>query len=265
MKEKQELTPAQQRLQKKKIQNRIRRVIQLLFFIFLPSLFNEAFSGVKGIFRQVGAGELLSWNAFLKTFVLLGVITIIFGRFFCGYACAFGSLGDAVYGFRMWLQKKTKKRFPSIPEKAALFLQNMKYIGLVIILATCVFGISGIIETNSPWAAFSRLRMFDFKISGYWISFCIFVLILIGMFFEERFFCQFLCPLGAIFSLLPILPWAVKKRNKENCIPKCNACQKQCPVHRKVDGIQVHSNECIQCGRCKNVCPKGNIYQVSSK
>lgn len=244
------------------MQNRIRRIAQLLFFIFLPSLFNEAFSGVKGIFRQVGEGQVLTWNAFLKTFALLSVITIVFGRFFCGYACAFGSLGDAVYGIRLWLQKKTKKKFPRIPEKVALCLQNVKYIGLLLILTTCVFGVSGIIENNSPWAAFSRLRMFDFKITGYAIGFCILVLILIGMFLEERFFCQFLCPLGAIFSLLPIMPWAVKKRDKQNCIPKCNACKLQCPVHRKVDGIQLHSNECIQCGRCKYVCPKGNIYQL---
>lgn len=259
MKERKEMTPVQQRMRRQKIQNGIRRIIQLMFFIFLPSLFNEAFSGIKGIFRQVGEGEVISWNAFLQTFVILCVITILFGRFFCGFACAFGSLGDAVYGIRMWLQKMTKKKFPCIPEKAALVLQSVKYLVAALVFAACVLGVSGVIESNSPWAAFSRMRMFDFYINGYFIGFVLVVLILIGMFFEERFFCQFLCPLGACFSLLPIMPWAVLKRKKDQCILKCNACKNQCPVHRKVDGVNLHSNECIQCRRCISICPKGNI------
>ena len=32
------------------------------------------------------------------------------------------------------------------------------------------------------------------------------LLIMLGMAWEERFFCKFLCPMGGIFSLLPILP-----------------------------------------------------------
>lgn len=265
MKEKEQVTPAQQRMRRRNIQNGIRRIIQILFFIFLPSLFNEAFSGLKGMFRQVGEGDVITWNAFLQTFVILCVITILCGRFFCGFACAFGSLGDAVYGIRMWLQKKTKKKFPRIPQKAVCVLQNIKYLILVFILASCIFGVSGVIEKSSPWAAFSRMRMLDFHIQGYVAGFILMVLILIGMFFEERFFCQFLCPLGALFSLLPIMPWAVLKRKKDQCISGCNACKNQCPVHRKVDGVTLHSNECIQCRRCVTVCPKGNIRQINVK
>lgn len=259
MEQKKTLTLAKKRMRKKKIQNIVRRIVQVIFFIFLPSLFSEAFSGLKGLFRQIGQGEVLSRNAFLQTFVILSVITILAGRWFCGYACAFGSLGDAVYGISAWMQKKLKKRLPKIPEKACIALQKIKYIHLLFLLFACVLGMANVIENNSPWAAFSRIRMLDFNIGGYFIGFLYLLGIVAGMIFEERFFCQFLCPLGAVFSLLPIIPPALLKRDKTNCIPNCNACKKQCPVHHKVEGASLESNECIQCGRCIGVCPKSNI------
>ncbi|MCI8408591.1 MAG: 4Fe-4S binding protein [Lachnospiraceae bacterium] len=259
MEQRKTITPAKKRMRRKKIQNIVRRIVQVIFFIFLPSLFSEAFSGLKGLFRQIGQGEVLSWNAFLQTFVILSVITILAGRWFCGFACAFGSLGDAMYEISVWVQKKLKKRLPKIPEKICIALQKIKYIHLLFLLFACMLGVANVIENNSPWAAFSRMRMLDFNINGYFIGFLYLLLILIGMIFEERFFCQFLCPLGAVFSLLPIIPAALLKREETNCIPNCNACKKQCPVHHKVEGASLESNECIRCGRCIGVCPKSNI------
>lgn len=259
MEQKNTLTPTQKRMRKKKIQNIVRRVIQLAFFVFLPSLFSEAFSGLKGLFRQVGQGEVLSWNAFLQTFVILFIITILAGRWFCGFACAFGSLGDAVYGISARVQRKLKKRLPRIPEKVCVYLQKIKYIHLLFLLFACMLGLTNIMDGNSPWVAFSRMRMLDFDIRGYWIGFLYLLWIIIGMIFEERFFCQFLCPLGAVFSLSPILPAALLKREEKNCISNCNACKKQCPVHHKAEGASLESNECIRCGRCIGICPKSNI------
>lgn len=226
----------------------------------MPSLFSEAFSGIKGIFLAVCQGDALAWNEFLKTFIILAGITILFGRYFCGYACAFGSFGDFIYGIASFLQKKTKKKFPKIPEKAAVWLGKLKYINLLVILGAMVLGYSQQISANSPWEAFSRLRAGNLQWSTYSIVGLVYLgLILVGMFFEERFFCQFLCPLGAVFSLLPILPTGTLKRNSAQCISGCSACKRQCPVHHRPEGISAQSNECIQCGRCSLVCPKGNI------
>lgn len=260
MKEKKTLSASQFRQRKRKIQNGIRRCVQLGFFIFLPSLFSEAFSGIKGIFHAVCQGDALAWNEFLKTFAILAAITILFGRYFCGYACAFGSFGDFIYGIRSFIQKKTKKRFPKIPENAIVWLWKVKYINLLLILGAVVLGYSQQISANSPWEAFSRLRAGNMQWSTYSVVGLVYLgLILLGMFLEERFFCQFLCPLGAVFSLLPILPTGTLKRKESQCISGCSACKRQCPVHHRPEGISAHSNECIQCGRCSHVCPKGNI------
>ena len=86
--------PAKKR---KQIVSCLRAGIQLLYFLFLPSVFTAAFNGVKYIFTQLGQGEKIEMTAFVSALLLVCAFTIVFGRFFCGFACAFGSLGDAMH------------------------------------------------------------------------------------------------------------------------------------------------------------------------
>ena len=91
------------------------------------------------------------------------------------------------------------------------------------------------------------------------------MLILIGMALQSRFFCQFLCPMGAIFALLPVLPFAQLHRSSEQCIPGCNACANRCPVHLKLDEQNLRSGECIACEACMGTCPRSNISRWDQK
>ena len=84
----------------------IRAAIQLIFFIAAPSLFSTAFAGIKSIFLAIGGQQSVTWNSFLDITALLLIITILFGRHFCGYACAFGSLGDALYELTAFIRAK---------------------------------------------------------------------------------------------------------------------------------------------------------------
>lgn len=98
--------PAKKR---KQIVSCLRAGIQLLYFLFLPSVFTAAFSGVKYIFTQLGQGEKIEMTAFVSALLLVCAFTIVFGRFFCGFACAFGSLGDAMHAIYGIICKKRKK------------------------------------------------------------------------------------------------------------------------------------------------------------
>ncbi|MCD7958718.1 MAG: hypothetical protein LUF89_04190 [Ruminococcus sp.] len=77
------ITPKQQ----KKVQVYIRAGIQLLFFLFLPSAFTSAFSGMKYIFTQIGLAHTVEFTAFVTVLLALCAYTIVFGRFFCGCLC----------------------------------------------------------------------------------------------------------------------------------------------------------------------------------
>ena len=85
-------------MRRKSVRNAwFRAAIQLLFFISMPGAFVAGFSGVKNIFGHIASGSVLEMNSFVKVLIGLCVFTILFGRFFCGYVCAFGTLGDYVY------------------------------------------------------------------------------------------------------------------------------------------------------------------------
>ena len=106
---------------------------------------------------------------------------------------------------------------------------------------------------------FSHLTALRLPPEGFGVGIVLFVLILLGMAVQPRFFCQFLCPMGAVFALLPVLPFARLHRQSDGCIPGCNACKQQCPVCLKLEESSLRSGECIACEACVGTCPKQNI------
>lgn len=248
-------------LEKKKEKQKkrwLRIGIQVVFFIFAPSLFTSAFSGVKQFFMDVHQGEPLVMNSFLIALIALCVFTMLFGRFFCGYACAFGSLGDFVYFVSERIQKRTGKRLPPLPEKAGRILRYLPFLILLVIVTLCATGLYSTLSGWSPWEAFSLIAAGNFRLGGYTFSIVLFLLIIIGMAMESRFFCRFLCPMGAVFRLLPVFPWALLKRDRDKCIKGCSACSKFCPVSHELS-VGLNAGDCIRCGVCTDVCPRSNI------
>lgn len=70
-------------------------------------------------FTQIGSGNRIELTSFVAVLLMLCVYTMIFGRFFCGFACAFGSFGDAVHAIYVSCCRKLNKKPVSIPAKAA--------------------------------------------------------------------------------------------------------------------------------------------------
>ena len=215
---------------KKKIsvQTIIEVMIRAVFFIIYPALFSTAFTGIKLIVEQITQRASLQWNSFVQTLVVLLVFTIVFGRFFCGFACAFGTWGDFVYFISSMIRKKRKKKPLKCFSKAGKILRYLKYAVLLVVLFLCIKGCSSAVAVHSPFSAFSRF------------------------------------PMGAVFSLMPVLPFSVIKRNRENCIPNCKACNLVCPANLEIpsdkEGDNATSGECFSCGKCIGKCPKQNTH-----
>ena len=236
---------------------RLRAGIQLIFFLLAPSVYTAAFSGIKEIATAIGAGEPLAFSSFAAALLVICVYTILFGRFFCGYACAFGSFGDAVYALSQLIQRKIGHRLPQPPELAVHRMQKIKYLVLAAIVILCAAGVYAGLSGWSPWDVFSMLTALKWCGSAYALGSILLALIVVGMAVKERFFCQFLCPMGAVFALLPVV--GRYTRNQESCLMRCSACAKSCPVCVETDADNVRMGECISCGKCSDICPKRNI------
>ncbi|MCP4610434.1 MAG: 4Fe-4S dicluster domain-containing protein, partial [Planctomycetes bacterium] len=78
-----------------------------------------------------------------------------------------------------------------------------------------------------------------------------------------RFWCRYLCPLGAVFGLFNRVSFVKIKLNKEIC-DICEQCLQVCPSNlMRVDDVG-NSTDCIQCGKCVDECPSEAIKIAAS-
>ncbi|MDR0518639.1 MAG: 4Fe-4S binding protein [Clostridiales Family XIII bacterium] len=237
----------------------VRVAVQIVFFAFFPAAFSVAFSGVRYVAVQIQRHEGISWNPFLFALVCLLAFTCVFGRFFCGYACAFGSLGDWLFAGSAFVQRRLRKKVFRLPDKIIAALLYVKYAVLAAIVVACLTGVYDSVSGADPWGAFAMFRACNFSLAGREPATAAFVLIAVGMLFVERFFCMFLCPMGAVFDLLPMLPATTYNRLPGECANGCSLCTRICPASLSLgEGYGSHG-ECFQCGKCSVKCPTGSM------
>ena len=245
----------------------VNRIVQLVFFLLAPDIYVTCFNGVKYIATQMGNAAVIEVTPFVAVMVTMLIYTFIFGRFFCGYACAFGFLGDVVYDASEAVQKKAFGKAWQIPAAARSMLMKVKYVILAAVFVLCMLGMYGKVSGYDPWEVFGSFRALDFTLTGKTAGFMVLLAIIIGMAAVRRFFCIFLCPMGAVFSLMPVIPFSVMSRKPEKCVGKCHMCEHVCPTgyfsSDDTEGLEflgrnTGEGECICCSRCAAVCPACN-------
>lgn len=234
----------------------LRHIVQLVFFILLPGLYTLTFTELKTVYKMIISGNFHFIKALpaLSEFIIVILFTVLMGRVFCGWFCAFGTYND-------WIHLIAKNVFKvkfKVNEKVDAVLKYVKYgVLLMLLIVTCTLG-SNILEGTSPWDAFAQITDFSNVVSGLLIGLILLVLITIGAFFVERFFCRYLCPLGAVFSIISKIGILKIDKPSDKC-GKCRACTNVCSM-----GIPLYKNEsvkggeCIECLKCIEICPRKN-------
>lgn len=258
-------SPAPVTKKKKRLNRLVRAGIQVFFFFAAPAIFTTAFSGIRYIALQFAGHEILELNTFLKTLIIMLLYTIVFGRFICGYACPFGSAQDGLYGLTTVLMKKAGKNRKRKHSAADTYLVYTKYIILAGIVLLCFTGAFSGLQIYSPWNAFSQITSHQFRFQGLAVSGGLMAAALAGSCLKQRFFCRFFCPMGAVFALMPVLPFGKLNKDKENCLKGCRACKNNCPVGIDLAADAASGGECISCNACQDICPMQNVHTGMSK
>lgn len=244
-------------IKKIKILQVIRFMVQVGFLILLPGLFAQVFGELKMVVTALLDGSFQFYEMLpdLLELAIIIPLTIVFGRFFCGWICAFGTYNDIVYKL---FGKTTKKIFKRSP-LADKWLKSMKYILLVAIVGGIwVLGIT-YPDSANPWSAFGMLSSFYTSFPTMIIGFGILAVITVGAAFVERFFCRYLCPLGGIFAILSKLRVTSLEKPTAQC-GSCKVCTNSCAMGIDMNKKEkIDSGECIFCMKCVENCPRKNV------
>lgn len=241
-----------------------RHVIQVISFVLFPTLLLTVLSSLGAIVRAVMNGSF-TLSGMSGSLILAGglfLVTILWGRFFCGYFCSFGTVGELIY----FLSKKIMPKKWKISEKMDKRLKYIKYLVLAyLVIGVWIFSLPLAVFTRNGRNSHGWMEGHGHMASLYGkIGIIILIGILAGSFFIERFFCRYLCPLGAIFTPLSKLRLFKIRRDYEGC-GGCSQCSEGCsmglPVHEKK---KVTSGECIECMHCISDCPEQKMRSKSS-
>lgn len=206
---------------------------------------------------------LLNQNGFQIPFGVLGFFFLfgsLLGRTVCGWLCPFGLVQDLLHRIPVF---QKRKRLPF--HRILIYGKYAVLLFLVCIGSMFLFGDfarvpafckylcpSGTLLGALPLLSANGLLRSQIGGLFFWkLGILIVILVLSVKIFRP--FCQYLCPLGAIYGWFNRFSLVQIHWEEEACI-SCGACQKACPVDLSAHEIS-RSPECIRCGRCVSACP----------
>ena len=236
------------------MKNRARKLSYLRFFI--------------QILFEFGLFYLYTYDPMLALVVgTVLLITLVTGRFFCGWICPFGFYMDLITQFR----KSVKMRYLNLPERANKGLHILRYliIAIIFILPFLIGAIDSerwsfvsfligpfkplrlllgpLVPVAAPWESLIELNGVNLNYpyidqvvyysSGVfvWINALLFVVLtVVSSFIVRRFWCRF-CPTGAsvaIVNRFKSFSWAPLlhiDKDEKKCT-KCGICKRVCPL-----------------------------------
>ncbi|HOX38321.1 MAG TPA: 4Fe-4S binding protein [Candidatus Brocadiia bacterium] len=232
----------------------------------------------------LGAREIVSayWPA-----LAVVALTLIFGRFFCGWVCPMGATIDVA---DLLLKSRRNK-----PEEGPYDGRRLKYYILVALLVSAALGahmtgwldplslvvrsyvivvhaylvrlivgllgwMSGLPGLDGPasaataWLVKRQIVPPRSLFETHALFLAIFLIILGLGAVRSRYWCRNLCPLGAMLALMS--DWGIAKRKVGEACISCRKCERECPMQCIGEkGHATSEGECVLCMDCQEVCP----------
>ncbi|SOC07140.1 NosR/NirI family protein [Stappia indica] len=194
-----------------------------------------------------------SWEFFLSApliFILWAAVAaglLFWGRGpFCGWLCPFGALQELTNNIAQWLKVPQIKVPFGLHER----LWPIKYVIFLGLFGLSFYSVA-MAEMVAEVEPFKTAIILKFVRDWPFVVFA--VALLVAGLFIERFYCRYLCPLGAALAIpgrIRMFEWL--KRWPE-CGSPCQRCAKECPVQSIHPEGQINVNECIYCMNCQEL------------
>lgn len=209
------------------------------------------------------AARMWVWSLPVAGAVLL--LSLVFPRAYCGYVCPLGTLLDL---FDWAVGKRLSRPGPTKRPLGA----SIRYFVLASVLLAAVLGVMlagfaaaipiltrGMVLALNPvqTGLFKGWYLVPSMNAGHYVSIALLAAIVALCVVERRFWCKYLCPTGAVFSIASLL--RLTERKVSALCVNCGQCEKVCDFAAiRADYSTVHTN-CSFCQSCGGVCRVGAI------
>ncbi len=222
--------------------------------------------------------------------VVIIIATVLLGRFFCGWLCPLGTLNNLAGSLRRWRFNTAPRNWHRLKYYILIFLltSSLFSLQLVGVLDPLSLLIRSFSLSVYPLISYATGAMFDtfyglnvpvlvsvteaiygflkkvilpfqqpFFLQSVFVALLFFLILGLNL-VERRFWCKYLCPLGALLGLLS--RYAVLKRTVSEGCDSCGACGALCQGNAVPDEKKGWKNtECVLCMNCDDVCPKNAV------
>lgn len=191
------------------------------------------------------------WDLFLiepLIFILwsyVAVAMLFWGRgVFCGWLCPFGALQELLNKAARWLR---------VPQVEVPFGLHERLWPIKYVLFIGLFAVS--LHSMTLAVLGAEVEPFKTAISLRFVRHWPFVAYAVGLLaaglFVERFYCRYLCALGAGLAVPARLATFRWLKRRHQCGSECHICAVRCPVQSIHPGGEINPNECVQCLKCQ--------------
>ena len=226
----------------------------MLFTVFFIGFYSMGQLSIVNMlaFGRVMAGGF-SWETLLiepVTFMLwsfVAVTIVLWGRgVYCGWLCPFGALQELIHTIARHFGVP-RHEFPAMVHERLWAIKYLILIGL--------FGLS--LDSMAHAATMAEVEPFKTVFALHFVrdwSFVVYALALLAISaVNSKFYCKYLCPLGAalsFFTRFRIFDWL---RRRSECGNPCQTCAAHCQIGAIRPTGEIIENECHYCLECQVV------------
>ena len=266
---------------------KIRTILAAVVFVGITLLFLDFTGTLHTWLGWLAKIQLLPAVMALNVVVIvaLAVLTLVFGRIYCSVICPLGILQDLLARLR---RKKNKYSYSKE-------VRWLRYPVLALFIVVALAGVGSLFQLLAPYSAFGRIatmvlqplwmlgnnvlaflaeRADSYAFYGvdvwmkslpvFIVALVTLVLLVVLAWRGGRTYCNTICPVGTVLSLLARYSWLKVSFNEEKC-RNCSMCSRNCKaacIDYKTHTVDY--SRCVVCGNCIDSCKFGALKYKAS-